>query len=71
YWATRGILIAFVCTFFPIFDVPVFWPILVFYFLILFGLTMKQRIKHMVKYKYVPWNFGKKSYGGGGGKSDK
>ncbi|KAJ3074857.1 hypothetical protein HDU98_010037 [Podochytrium sp. JEL0797] len=52
YWATRGILIAFVCTLFPIFDVPVFWPILVFYFFILFGLTMKQRIKHMVKYNF-------------------
>ncbi|KAJ3212686.1 hypothetical protein HDU82_007764 [Entophlyctis luteolus] len=37
------------------------------YFLILFGFTMKQRIKHMIKYKYVPWNFGKKSYGNVGG----
>ncbi|KAJ3141371.1 hypothetical protein HK100_007610 [Physocladia obscura] len=64
YWATRGITTAFFCTLFPIFDVPVFWPILVVYFLILLGLTMKQRIKHMIKYKYVPWNFGKKSYGG-------
>ncbi|KAI9337215.1 retrieval of early ER protein Rer1 [Obelidium mucronatum] len=71
YWGTRGIGTAFICTFIPIFDVPVFWPILVVYFLILFGLTMKQRIKHMIKYKYVPWNFGKKSYSGGGAKNDK
>ncbi|KAJ3113345.1 hypothetical protein HDU96_003518 [Phlyctochytrium bullatum] len=63
YWATRGITTAFLCTFFPFLDVPVFWPILLMYFIILFALTMKQRIKHMIKYKYVPWNIGKKQYG--------
>ncbi|KAJ3414868.1 hypothetical protein HDV05_005932 [Chytridiales sp. JEL 0842] len=68
YWATRGISTAFICTFIPAFDVPVFWPILVLYFLILFGITMKQRIKHMIKYKYVPWNIGKKQYGSNSGK---
>ncbi|KAJ3322988.1 hypothetical protein HDU76_013750 [Blyttiomyces sp. JEL0837] len=62
YWATRGVFTALVCTFLPFLDVPVFWPILVMYFLILFGITMKQRIKHMIKYKYVPWDFGKKHY---------
>ncbi|KAI8846632.1 Rer1 family-domain-containing protein [Chytridium lagenaria] len=51
YWATRGITTAFLCTFFPFLDVPVFWPILLMYFIVLFALTMKQRIKHMVKYK--------------------
>ncbi|KAI8843425.1 retrieval of early ER protein Rer1 [Chytriomyces cf. hyalinus JEL632] len=66
YWATRGIVTAFVCTFIPLFDVPVFWPILVIYFLILFGLTMKQRIKHMIKYKYVPWTI-KPDYTNGNG----
>ncbi|KAI8612733.1 retrieval of early ER protein Rer1 [Chytriomyces sp. MP71] len=66
YWATRGVATAFLCTFFPIFDVPVFWPILVIYFLILFGLTMKQRIKHMMKYKYLPWTV-KPDYTSGGG----
>ncbi|KAJ3095233.1 hypothetical protein HDU97_007137 [Phlyctochytrium planicorne] len=68
YWATRGITISFLCTFFPFLDVPVFWPILLMYFLILFALTMKQRIKHMIKYKYVPWNIGKKHYGSGAAK---
>lgn len=41
YWATRAIGIAFVCTWFAIFDVPVFWPVLVMYWLILFVLTSK------------------------------
>jgi hypothetical protein len=39
YSATRAITIGFVCTWFGIFDVPVFWPVLVVYWLILFALT--------------------------------
>jgi hypothetical protein len=41
YWATRAITIGFVCTFFTIFDVPVFWPVLVMYWMILFVMTSK------------------------------
>jgi len=41
YSATRAIVIGFVCTWFSIFDVPVFWPVLVVYWLILFALTSK------------------------------
>lgn len=39
--ATRAIAISFVCTWFSIFNVPVFWPVLVVYFIILFSLTSK------------------------------
>jgi hypothetical protein len=39
--ATRAILIAFICTWFKMFDIPVFWPVLVMYWLILFILTSK------------------------------
>jgi hypothetical protein len=39
YSATRAVAIGFVCTWFSIFDVPVFWPVLVVYWLILFALT--------------------------------
>lgn len=39
--ATRAIAIGFFCTWFSIFDVPVFWPVLVVYWLILFALTSK------------------------------
>ena len=37
--ATRAILIAFVCAWFEVFNVPVFWPVLVVYWIILFTLT--------------------------------
>lgn len=43
--ATKGILVAMVCTFFEAFNVPVFWPILVMYFVMLFCITMKRQIK--------------------------
>jgi hypothetical protein len=54
-------VIGFCMTFFPVFDVPVFWPILLMYFLVLFFVTMKRQIKHMIKYRYVPFSFGKKA----------
>jgi Rer1 family protein len=41
--ATRAIFIAFVCTWFQVFDIPVFWPVLVVYWFILFFLTSKSR----------------------------
>lgn len=63
YSLTKAVCIAFVLTFFSAFDVPVFWPILLFYWLVLFISTMKRQIMHMVKYKYVPFTFGKQRYG--------
>lgn len=54
-------------TFFSIFDIPVFWPILLLYFVALFVLTMKNQIAHMVKHRYIPFSWGKARYGGGGG----
>jgi len=63
--ATRATLIAVVCTTSQVFDVPVYWPILVCYFFILFALTMRRQIQHMIKYKYLPWDLGRKArYGG-------
>ena len=38
-------VIAFCCTFFQVFNIPVFWPILVMYFITLFCITMKRQIK--------------------------
>ncbi|CAK8689481.1 protein RER1-like [Clavelina lepadiformis] len=64
YSATKAILIATFCTFFDAFNVPVFWPILVMYFMILFGVTMKRQIKHMIKYRYLPFTHGKTKYKG-------
>lgn len=47
-------------TFFSVFDVPVFWPILLLYWCVLFFVTMKRQIRHMIKYRYIPFSFGKK-----------
>lgn len=60
YSLTRAFCIAFTFTFFSMFDVPVFWPILLFYWLVLFVSTMKRQIMHMIKYRYVPFSFGKR-----------
>ncbi|KAG0259871.1 retention in endoplasmic reticulum protein 1 [Mortierella polycephala] len=65
YSATKAIVIAFWCTLFRAFDIPVFWPILLIYFCVLFAITMKRQIRHMIKYRYIPFNIGKKSYGKG------
>ncbi|KAL3514452.1 hypothetical protein ACH5RR_027169 [Cinchona calisaya] len=64
YSLAKAFCIAFVLTFFSAFDVPVFWPILLFYWLVLFISTMKRQIMHMIKYRYVPFTFGKQRYTG-------
>lgn len=56
---TSAFFVAFLMTFFSMFDVPVFWPILLFYWLVLFIMTMRRQIAHMIKYKYIPFSIGK------------
>jgi Rer1 family len=60
--ATRAFVVSFVCTFFPMLNVPVFWPILLIYFVVLFTVTMKKQILHMIKHKYIPLSLGKPTY---------
>lgn len=64
YSASKAVTIATICTFFDALNVPVFWPILVMYFIILFTITMKRQIKHMIKYRYLPFSHGKTKYRG-------
>ncbi|GLT92100.1 hypothetical protein SLE2022_099570 [Rubroshorea leprosula] len=64
YSITKAFCIAFLMTFFSVFDVPVFWPILLCYWVALFVLTMKRQIMHMIKYRYVPFGIGKQRYTG-------
>ncbi|CAK9134083.1 unnamed protein product [Ilex paraguariensis] len=64
YAITKAFCISFIMTFFSMFDVPVFWPILLCYWIVLFALTMKRQIVHMIKYKYLPFNIGKQKYSG-------
>merc|ERR1712232_1522322 len=61
--AVRAVAAGLVMTFFSLFDLPVFWPILLAYFILLLVLTMKDRIKHMIKHKYIPFSVGKQTYG--------
>lgn len=75
----RGTFTCIVMTFFSLFDVPVFWPILLLYFFVLFFMTMKRQIAHMYTHRYVPISWGKAKpknagvehgmYGGGMSKS--
>ena len=59
---TRGTFTSIMMTFFSVFDIPVFWPILLMYFFALFFMTMKRQIMHMYKHKYVPISWGKSKY---------
>lgn len=61
--STRATTLSIILSLFTIFDIPVFWPILLFYFIILFTLTMRKQIQHMIKYRYLPFDFGKAKYG--------
>ena len=60
YTSSKSFVIAMACTLFRFLDVPVFWPILLFYWLVLFSVTMKKQIKRMIKYRYLPFSTGKK-----------
>ncbi|GAA6001637.1 hypothetical protein JCM10207_002242 [Rhodosporidiobolus poonsookiae] len=58
--ATRAIAFSVIASFIPVFDVPVFWPILVMYFCILTFITLRRQIAHMRKYRYLPFDIGRK-----------
>lgn len=60
YSTTFATLVAIWTTFFPAFDVPVFWPVLLFYSVVLFVATMRRQWLDMKKLKYVPWDIGAK-----------
>ncbi|XP_018565562.1 protein RER1 isoform X2 [Anoplophora glabripennis] len=64
YSVTKSTVIGLICTFFECFNIPVFWPILVMYFITLFCITMKRQIRHMIKYRYLPFTHGKPKYQG-------
>lgn len=62
YNAIKAVIVSIFCTLFSFMDIPVFWPILLMYFVLLFALTMRRQIQHMIKYKYLPFDIGKKAY---------
>lgn len=60
--ATRALLLALFLSLWSALDVPVFWPILLLYFLLLFVSTLKQRVQHMIRHRYLPVSLGKPSF---------
>lgn len=62
YNSIRATVLSLFLTLFSFVDIPVFWPILLMYFVMLFALTMRRQIQHMIKYKYIPLDIGKKRY---------
>jgi len=64
YQSTRAVTVALFMSFFRAFDIPVFWPILLAYFIVLFFVTMKRQIIHMVQHRYIPISWGKAKYKG-------
>lgn len=66
-WHTTMIAttVALLGTCFHIFNIPVYAPVLVLYFFMLFFLTMRRQIQHMIRYRYLPFTFGKPKYAKG------
>lgn len=62
YMAACATFISLLLSMFSFTDIPVYWPLLLIYFVILVGVTMRRQIKHMIKYKYVPFDIGKMKY---------
>lgn len=70
--ATKAVCISTLATFFSALNIEVFVPILVAYAIMLFCLTARKQVMHMIRYKYIPVSTGKQTYGKkkGGGASD-
>ncbi|KAG5479058.1 hypothetical protein LSCM1_02902 [Leishmania martiniquensis] len=56
------VVVCLCLTMFSFLDIPVFWPILVLYFLVLFATQVGGRVRHMMRHGYVPWNTGKPKF---------
>ncbi|XP_070051037.1 protein RER1B-like isoform X2 [Nicotiana tomentosiformis] len=59
YAIIKALCIAFIITFFSLFDVPTYWPFLLFLWILHFVGTMDSLIRQMIRYKYIPFNLGK------------
>ena len=64
YSATKSTVIALCCTFIEFINVPAFWPLLLFVYIVLFCINVRDQIKKMIKYQYTPFTFGKPKYFG-------
>lgn len=64
FWKTLFLttLISNILALFPIFDIPVYGPLLFLYLLLVFIVSFQSRIVHMIKHHYLPFNIGKQTY---------
>ncbi|KAJ3444081.1 protein rer1 [Anaeramoeba flamelloides] len=62
YKMIKATFFSIIATLFPFLNLPVLWQLLLLYFIVLFVFMMRKQISHMVKYGYIPINFGKKKY---------
>mmetsp|Transcript_7956 Transcript_7956/g.11807 ORF Transcript_7956/g.11807 Transcript_7956/m.11807 type:complete len:182 (+) Transcript_7956:96-641(+) len=56
---TFDTLIVFFISLFPFLDIPVYWPILLVYFIGLSVLLLQKQYRHMLKHNYKPWDTSK------------
>ena len=43
-------------------DLEIYWPLLLFYFIFMTTFLCRYKIEHMIRYRYIPFEFGKKKY---------
>jgi len=55
-------IVSILLSFIEILNIPVFWPLLVMYFIMVMLVAFKTKIAHMIKYRYVPIDIGKRKY---------
>ena len=53
-------LLTVVLSMFNSMDIEIYWPLLVMYFIMMTVFLCRAKIAHMVRYQYVPWDFGQK-----------
>ena len=43
-------------------DIPIYWPLLLTYFIFMTLFLCRFKIEHMIRYQYIPFDFGKTNY---------
>jgi len=56
YSFTFAVLLCLLCTSFEFLNIPVFWPILLIYFIVLSFIQLKHRGQHMYRHGYLPFS---------------
>eukprot|EP00835_Amoeboradix_gromovi_P000787 NODE_29_length_33183_cov_0.333666.p21 type:complete len:166 gc:universal NODE_29_length_33183_cov_0.333666:915-1412(+) len=56
FWCMVIVLVSLVCTFIDVLDIPVYWQLLLVYFLLLFTITMREPLWIMITKNYTPMN---------------